>query len=95
MTINKDVFLSLLAMDSYNRRYGQNIDGLSNTGSIGTATILKDSVTSLGLRAEDAGFYAIAYEWQGETIISYRSTNPELARTGRFSAATRSAPSRQ
>ncbi|WP_152553568.1 hypothetical protein [Erythrobacter longus] len=29
---------------------------------------------------EAAGFYAIAYEWQGETIISYRGTNfPDFA----------------
>ncbi|MEO5707983.1 MAG: hypothetical protein ABIT10_02650 [Alteraurantiacibacter sp.] len=69
------MFLSLLALDSYNRRYGQNVGGLSNVGQIGTATILTDSVVSLGFATQDSGFYAIAYQWNGQTVISYRGTN--------------------
>ncbi|NMW32946.1 hypothetical protein HKD42_12820 [Altererythrobacter sp. RZ02] len=74
--MNREVFLSLLALDSYSRGYGQNVGGLSNVGKIGTAEIVTDALAELD--KDDvlaAGFYAIAYEWQGETIISYRGTD--------------------
>ncbi len=74
MTINSDAFLNLLALESYNRRYGQNVGGLLNIGQIGTATILTDSVVALGNATADTGFYAIAYEWNGETVISLSGT---------------------
>ena len=32
--MNRDLFLAILSMDSYNRGYGQGITGLSNTGLI-------------------------------------------------------------
>ena len=37
--MQRDVFLSLLALDSYNRGYGANVGDLSETGMIGTADI--------------------------------------------------------
>ena len=79
--MNRDVFLSLLALDAYNRGYGQNVllyPGDSTTDqdeaerTIGSATVLN---VDLPAGSIDAGFYAIAYEWGGETIISYRGTN--------------------
>ncbi|MEL6877693.1 MAG: hypothetical protein AAGL68_06300 [Pseudomonadota bacterium] len=76
--MNREVFLSLLALDSYNRGYGANIEGLSTAEDtlIGTAKIGENAEVLLAPGvAEQAGFYAIAYEWQGETIISYRGTN--------------------
>lgn len=73
--MNPDVFLSLLALDSYNRGYGQNVGGLGNTGMIGNATILAQSDINEGSAEVEAGFYAIAYDWNGQTIISYRGTD--------------------
>ena len=80
--MNRDVFLSLLALDSYNRGYGRNVfvTGASaeanETGRwLGNAEILTDSVQEIGADAQAAGFYAIAYEWNGETIISTPSSS--------------------
>jgi hypothetical protein len=79
--VNPDVFLSLLALDAYNRGYGQGVftvkgDDLTGTDEIdrkiGLATIIADDITQ---NAQAAGFYAIAYDCKGETIISFRGTN--------------------
>jgi len=72
-------------MDSYNRGYdagigdGQNVvdgvdvDGLGEAGStIGSAVVLN---FSLPQGSQAAGFYAVAYQWNGETVISYRGTD--------------------
>ena len=74
--MDRDVFLSLLALDSYNRGYGANVAGLEGRGSdIGLATFTREAETELPLGAAQAvGFYASAYNWNGETIISYRGT---------------------
>ena len=73
MAISKDVFLSILAMDSYNRGYGAGIsdagdsdpDGLGetkNVSTVGTA-IVSYTITDADLsnEAQASGFYAIAY----------------------------------
>jgi hypothetical protein len=77
--MNRDVFLSLSALDSYNSGSGQNINGLAASGAIGTASIRTDSrilgSSASGRLDAAAGFYAIAYEWNGVTVISYRGTN--------------------
>jgi hypothetical protein len=77
--MNPDVFLSLLALDAYNRGYGRKvfangnaIDGNEGGLQIGNATILNVDLPS---GSEAAGFYAIAYDCKGETIISFRGTN--------------------
>ena len=73
-----DLMLAILAMDSYNRGYGEGITGLGGLGShIGDAIISTDSETTSSTKddAQDAGFYAVAYELSGETIISYRGTD--------------------
>jgi hypothetical protein len=93
--MNREVFLSLLALDAYNRSYGQSLNGLEVPNfdanglplqdvRIGNARIVSDSSllgeTSDGRIDEAAGFYAIAYEWNNETVISYRGTNfPDLS----------------
>ena len=78
--MNNDVFLSLLALDAYNRGYGQNVllndtddfAGQNELGrSIGNASI---TFQNISLQAQAAGFYASANDWNGETIISYRGT---------------------
>ena len=72
--MNRDVFLSLLALDSYNRGYGANVGNLPESGRIGSANIREfEADEQDGWRA--AGFYAIAYEWNGETIISAPSSS--------------------
>jgi hypothetical protein len=73
--MNRDLFLSILALDSYNRGYGQRIAGLSDAGKLGAATILGQSDIRTGFAAVKADFYAIAYTYQGQTIISYRGTD--------------------
>lgn len=82
--MNRDVFLSLLALDAYNRGYGQGVftkEGDSPTGQneanrlIGTARVTNQSDVEVGTPGVDADFYAIAYNWNDETVISYRGTN--------------------
>lgn len=82
--MDREVFLSLLALDSYNRGYGQNLiladgdaaSGVSEIGrKIGGATVSAQSDVDPDTAGVNEGFYAIAYDWRGETIISYRGTN--------------------
>lgn len=76
MTTSTELMYAILAMDSYNRDYnvGINVDGTV----VGMATILdKDAFITAEEYQEwiDAGFYAIAYDYNGETVISYRGTD--------------------
>ena len=79
MTISQGL-LSILAMDAYNRGYGvgrPNVLGIQRQDSsvgevIGTATIIKDDVLA---NAQDNGFYAAAYQVNGEIVISFRGTD--------------------
>lgn len=72
MTIDRNLFLSILALDSYNR--GSNPEDLglvlSEDKGIGLATVLSPISNVPG-----KSFYAVAYEWNGETILSYRGTD--------------------
>jgi hypothetical protein len=70
--MDRNVFLAVLAMDVYNRGYGVSVRGLPEAGSLGSATLIT-APSQAGW--EDASFYAIAYEWNGETIISFRGTD--------------------
>lgn len=76
MTMSRDLFLAILAMDSYNRGYGEGVAGLAAPElnpdgtpktiiRIGNAQISGDSVTILGPDGEAAGFYALAYDVSG------------------------------
>ena len=88
MTISKDLFLSILSMDTYNRGYNAGLSyspeeqGLStdiNT-QIGWALVKDENGEAA---AQGAGFYAINYliqgnapgNLQGKTILSYRGTD--------------------
>lgn len=78
--MTKDLFLAILSRDAYNRGYNSGSSGLSEVSDgsvqIGTATIsLNLDNAFLTPQAIAAGFYAVAYEWNGETIISYRGTD--------------------
>lgn len=76
--MDSDLFVAILAMDAYNRGYQSNLssgDTLSGTDGvqIGNATVLTTSTEKLGLSLTSAaGFYAVAYDWGGSTVISYR-----------------------
>ena len=74
MAISEDLFLAILAMDSYNRGYNAGLNlavfGVSGT-QIGNAEIRTDE---LPLGYEAASFFAQAYSWNGRTVISYRGT---------------------
>lgn len=76
MSISSDLFLAILAMDSYNRGYnaglGDPVTGLTGT-QIGTATRRTDIDLPAG--SEAASFFAQAYTLgSGQTVISYRGT---------------------
>jgi hypothetical protein len=82
MTISeKDLFMAILSMDSYNRGYGAGIT-LPETTGIGGASIL--TLPDLGIsnatysQWQTAGFYAAAYTTEWGTVISYRGTNANL-----------------
>jgi VCBS repeat-containing protein len=69
---------AILAMDSYNRGYGEGIK-LSDLGSIGqhlgNLIIVNESDIGTDTTGVIAGFYAIAYQEGSETIISIRGTD--------------------
>ena len=74
MAIDSEVFRSILAMDSYNRNYDAGI--IISGNQIGTATLGIDSTQALGLQqTQAASFFAQAYTWNGETVISFRGTD--------------------
>ena len=75
--MTKDLLLAILAMDAYNRGYGEGIEGLSDAigTKIGTATISEGSDTDADSSEVAAGFYAVAYDTEFGKIISYRGTN--------------------
>lgn len=81
--MDRDVFLGLLALDSYNQGYAQALEGLSNTGGIGKAKIITlPDETNVQADWQSVGFYAIAYDMTGvdgfapgATVISYRGTD--------------------
>ena len=87
--MNRQLLLSILAMDSYNRGAGQSISGLSTTGRLGNANLIvfPESVRTGWARA---GFYATAYSMtgvdgfaDGETVISYRGSD-RIDKVGAF-----------
>lgn len=77
VTVGDNLMRAILAMDSYNRGYAQGLritpQDISDVGQfIGTARIVAQDISPT---ARSAGFYASAYSWNGETIISYRGTD--------------------
>ncbi len=46
--MNKDLFLAISSLDSYNRGYGVCINGLTETGRLGNATIREFRVGNYG-----------------------------------------------
>jgi hypothetical protein len=65
MAISRDLFLSILSMDAYNRSYNAGISGLGGLGStIGHATLVTDSETipETSGTGQAASFYGLAYK---------------------------------
>ena len=83
MPISQGLMAAILSMDAYNRGYGAGIKGLSDNQStgIGDANVTTTSTSALidpvtGQPVDKtAGFYAVAYNWNGQTVISYRGTD--------------------
>lgn len=70
---------AIMSLDAYNRGYNAGIDLTENR--LGTAYVINDSkdlgfLPNTDIRKDiNAGFYAVAYSYEGETIISYRGTD--------------------
>ena len=62
MATSADLFLSILALDAYNRGYNPGLSGLSDAigSQIGSATIVATPEDLA--RAQAAAFYAVAYD---------------------------------
>ena len=86
MAISKEIFLSILSMDAYNRGYDQGVSvPEGEASSLAGVKVIAQSDTSEGSDEVQAGFYAIAYEVTdgtaiegfdtGDVIISYRGTD--------------------
>jgi hypothetical protein len=86
MTMSRDLFLSILSMDAYNRGYNPGIAGLSDTAGTGVGNATIQNV-ALPDGSVPASFYGLAYKLtqsvgtpgnqiaSGTTIISYRGTD--------------------
>ena len=74
MPVSNELMYAILAMDSYNRGYGEGIE--HGKTIIGNAVFDQDDVSQ---EAIDASFYAAAYSYNNETVISYRGTNTDPA----------------
>jgi hypothetical protein len=90
MTMNREVFLSILAMDAYQRGYAPGIKGVSGTRLGGASLITRESrgISNVGyLEWHSTGFFAQEYEWGGDTVISYRGTDFDAANGSRMETA--------
>lgn len=77
--MNTDLMRAILAMDSYNHGYDESVNSLGGVGErIGNAKIVMQSNADLTSDERKAGFYAIAYDTNGDgkaDVISYRGTD--------------------
>jgi hypothetical protein len=89
--MNPVIFKAILSMDSYNRGYGSGIE--LNDNDIGNATIAETTIDGIIVNLDsiiirntnnqerlddNIGFYAIAYDTDGDNqadVISYRGTD--------------------
>ncbi len=79
--MNSTLMKAILSMDAYNRGYNSSIkfgsdirdsEAINGVTKIGNATIHRSQNSQL---AEDISFYAIAYDYNGEKVISFRGTD--------------------
>ena len=75
--VSNTLMQAILAMDAYNQGYNEGLE--HGETQIGNATISQQSDISAEGEAFAAGFYAVAYNYGGQTVISYRGTdNPSF-----------------
>lgn len=86
--MNRDLFVAILSMDSYNRGYGAGIKDIPDSGQLGNATLLAATVEQQ-IGWQSAGFYSIAYDMtgvagfvEGERVIAYRGTDGDISVLG-------------
>lgn len=76
--MQRDLMLAILAMDTYHRGYAPGVLAIGGS-SVGEAALLADSAILDEADNRDVaqaiGFYAQAYQYQGETIIAFRGTD--------------------
>lgn len=72
--MNRDVILARLSLDSYNRGYGARISNMVEGGAVGGAAVRAFSIGEQD-GWQDASFYAAAYQWNDEKVISCRGTD--------------------
>ena len=72
MTTYADVLAAVLSLDAYNRGYNPELNFAANSDASGTA--IGDATVVQSEASPNSSFYAVAYEWQGETIIAFRGT---------------------
>lgn len=88
MTINSTLMKAILSMDAYNRGYNPGIRISEN--ALGSAKIIQTTIDGIQTNLDsaiirnpitkerlddDISFYAIAYDYNGETVIAYRGTD--------------------
>ena len=84
--MNRNLFLAILSLDSYNRGYQVNVGGLSEGEALGNAIVKTRQSSGIDdteyTNWQTAGFYASAYQLPAGyidgltgTVISYRGTN--------------------
>ncbi|MFN0194027.1 MAG: hypothetical protein ACKVP5_18980 [Aestuariivirga sp.] len=73
--MNRELMMAVLAMDAYNRGYDAGTVVSGTSSGIGTAEYLTQSDVATGSPGRDESFYAVAYRWNGETIVSFRGTD--------------------
>lgn len=70
--MERNLIMAVLAIDAYNQGYNP---GLATVGAqIGNATVTK-ATQDTDVQSVSASFAAVAYNFNGETIISYRGTD--------------------
>ena len=87
MAMSQNLFTAILAMDSYNRGYNTGVNLGENT-QIGTASISNQLLDQALLSAKTAGFFAFAYTYNGETVISYRGTDNQTSATDQIAGGS-------
>lgn len=80
--MNNKLFNAILSMDAYNRGYNPGIElhlpAATVNQHIGNATIIRQSDFTAGTQGYNSSFYALAYDYNGQTIVSYRGTDDPI-----------------
>jgi Ca2+-binding RTX toxin-like protein len=77
MAVSNELYYAVLAMDAYNRvnRVSDPLAFAVPGTIVGFARLRTEALESLPSGYENAGFFATAYDLEGEVVISYRGTD--------------------